>query len=188
MQGFAKLNKTPMRGHSYMPADRVFGRIEKEYRKHEDIISPQDYCDILENTGNLLRYGKDWTVKDFKTQAKKIFKSKLPFKISEVKVIQYQRLKDKVDISVSTTYSGSLIKCEVLKNKIKNSRLMTKAEILPKRNMVSVKKRDNVKLLLECVEIPEHAKTFYEEVMAAENSGNDDEENINKEYDERENI
>ncbi|KAK5648380.1 hypothetical protein RI129_003272 [Pyrocoelia pectoralis] len=178
----------PIRGHSYMPADRVFGRIEKEYRKHEEMISPKDYCDILEKTGNLMRYGKDWTVRELKTQAKKMFKSKLPFKISEAKVIQYQRVRDKVKISVSTTYSGSMTECEVLKKTIRNSRLMEIAQILPKRNMVNVKKRDNVKSLLECVEIPEHAKQFYEEVLAAENSGNDDEENINKEYDERENI
>ena len=27
----------PIRGHSYMPPDRVFGRVEKEYRRKEDI-------------------------------------------------------------------------------------------------------------------------------------------------------
>lgn len=55
--------------------------------------------------------------------------------------------------------------------------------------MVNVKKRDNVKTLLECVDIPEHAKQFYEDVMAAakDNKG-DDEDNINKEYEEDENI
>lgn len=178
----------PVRGHSYMPADRVFGRIEKEYRKHEEMISPKNYFDILEKTGKLLRFGEDWIVKDLKLQSNKMFKSKLPFKLSEVKIIQYKHSGKKVDVSVSTTYSGGLVKCEVLKKNIKNSRSMEMAPILPKINKVNVKKRDNVKSLLECVEIPEHAKKFYEDVLAAENSENADEDNIAKEYNEIENI
>jgi len=33
----------PVRGHSYMPPDRVFGRIEKTFRKAESIVSPAEY-------------------------------------------------------------------------------------------------------------------------------------------------
>ena len=38
----------PVRGHSYMPPDRVFGRIEKELNKKETIISPQEYYTVFE--------------------------------------------------------------------------------------------------------------------------------------------
>ena len=36
-----------IRGHSYMAPDRVFGRIEKIFRKREAIITPEEYHDIL---------------------------------------------------------------------------------------------------------------------------------------------
>ncbi|CAH1099281.1 unnamed protein product [Psylliodes chrysocephalus] len=179
----------PIRGHSYMPADRVFGLIEKEYTKLEEMVSPKDYYDVLEKTGNLSRYGQDWTVKNIKDETKKIFKTKLPFKISETKIIKYQRKKEKVEIFVSTTYSGGLIKCAVLKNNIKNALLVDNAKVLPKCNMVNIKKRDNVKLLLQCVDIPDHAKEFYQDVMAAANDNTGkDEDNINKDYDDSENA
>jgi len=37
----------PMRGHSYLPADRVFGRIEKKVREIEVKKSPEDYYHII---------------------------------------------------------------------------------------------------------------------------------------------
>nr|CAH7721052.1 unnamed protein product [Callosobruchus chinensis] len=89
----------PVRGHSYMPVDRIFGRIEKQYRKLEEMISPTDYYDILGKSGKLFCYGQDWVTKDLKTETRKIFKSKLPFKISETKVIQYKKTKCSEKIS-----------------------------------------------------------------------------------------
>nr|CAH7730369.1 unnamed protein product [Callosobruchus chinensis] len=179
----------PVRGHSYMPVDRIFGRIEKQYRKLEEMISPTDYYDILGKSGKLFCYGQDWVTKDLKTETRKIFKSKLPFKISETKVIQYKKTKVKVDVSVSTTYCGGLIGSAVLKRNVKSACSVEKAKVLPKCNMVSTLKRDNVKTLLDCVDIPEHAKQFYADVMAAARDTNgEDEENIIKTYADDENI
>lgn len=31
-----------MTGHSYMSENRVFGQIEKDYRRHEKMVSPKD--------------------------------------------------------------------------------------------------------------------------------------------------
>lgn len=36
----------PVRGHSYLPADRVFGRLEKELIRHERIVFPVDYVKL----------------------------------------------------------------------------------------------------------------------------------------------
>lgn len=58
----------PIRGHSFMPADRVFGRVEREYRKKEEIISPEEYRTILRNTGTVLSGGKDFFFLIFKKQ------------------------------------------------------------------------------------------------------------------------
>lgn len=57
----------PVRGHSYLPADRVFGRIEKELRRHDRIILPSDYTDIYKNFGKVFELGKDWMVYDLKS-------------------------------------------------------------------------------------------------------------------------
>lgn len=41
----------PIRGHSFMPPDRVFRRVEKDYRRREVIVSPKEYYSILEKHG-----------------------------------------------------------------------------------------------------------------------------------------
>ncbi|CAG4990204.1 unnamed protein product [Colias eurytheme] len=42
----------PVRGHSFLPADRVFGRLEKEIRKFPVITTPKEYHKIFENHEN----------------------------------------------------------------------------------------------------------------------------------------
>ena len=41
----------PVRGHSYLPADRVFGRVEKELKKHATIVLPDDYVKLYSKMG-----------------------------------------------------------------------------------------------------------------------------------------
>lgn len=43
----------PIKGHSYMPPHRVFGRIKREVRRKEIIQSPQGYCEIIRKFGRL---------------------------------------------------------------------------------------------------------------------------------------
>ena len=45
----------PIPGHSFMPPDRIFGRIEKVTRKRETIITPDEYFDIFENFGTVIK-------------------------------------------------------------------------------------------------------------------------------------
>jgi len=45
----------PIVGHSYMPPDRAFGRVEKLLRKEENLLQPKDYFEILVKWG---RYAK----------------------------------------------------------------------------------------------------------------------------------
>ena len=63
LEGSRKFNKIvhfyPVRGHSYMPPDRIFGRIEKTYRKKEEILSPNEYYEILKEHGTLKVLNKD---------------------------------------------------------------------------------------------------------------------------------
>ena len=50
----------PIRGHSFLPADRVFGRVEQDIRKQPTILLPEEYVSILRKHGNVHQYGKDW--------------------------------------------------------------------------------------------------------------------------------
>lgn len=73
----------PIRGHSYLPADRIFGHVEKEYRRHEVLKSPKDYQNILNNYGQVKKHGFDWICKDFNIFSKDIFKSLMPINTSK---------------------------------------------------------------------------------------------------------
>lgn len=77
----------PVRGHSYMPAERVFGRVEKLSRRHSEILLPEDYYEYQE-IGEVRKLGVDWTVKN--TKALSSLYSNLN-KISEVKRIEISK-------------------------------------------------------------------------------------------------
>ena len=42
----------PVRGHSFLPADRIFGRVEREIKTVDTISLPEEYHDILRKHGN----------------------------------------------------------------------------------------------------------------------------------------
>ncbi|XP_045763554.1 uncharacterized protein LOC123866193 isoform X1 [Maniola jurtina] len=56
----------PVPGHSFLPADRVFGLIEKEVKNMEQIIHPQSYIDIYEKYGQVTKLGMDCSVFNWK--------------------------------------------------------------------------------------------------------------------------
>lgn len=62
----------PVRGHSFLPCDRVFGRIEKELRTRDAILDPADYHEIFSHhcsAVNILE--KDWKVSNWKLEVGK---------------------------------------------------------------------------------------------------------------------
>lgn len=63
----------PVVGHSFLPADRVFARIEKELRKMENIISPKNYADIVSEHSTVINIASTCQVFDWKTAAKDTF-------------------------------------------------------------------------------------------------------------------
>lgn len=64
----------PVVGHSFLPADRVFGRIEKEFRKRDTILKPDDYTDIIKEYGIVIPV-EECPVKDWKEAAKNVLKT-----------------------------------------------------------------------------------------------------------------
>lgn len=56
----------PVRGHSYLAADRVFGRVEKELRAQSTILHKDDYLNIYKNHGTVRQLGTDWNLYNIK--------------------------------------------------------------------------------------------------------------------------
>lgn len=86
----------PIVGHSYIPPDRVFGRIEKVIRKNDTIIRPEDYCEILKDFGNVIEHGKHTAIFDWKSSKNEIFKltTYWHFQFNKAKRISIKRSKN----------------------------------------------------------------------------------------------
>lgn len=155
----------PIRGHSFMPADRVFGRVEKDYRRREEIIVPTEYYNILNKHGNVNILGQDWKIFDFKMNSQKILRKKFPFKITEARVLTYQKTKNRVICKIRTTYSGSDVQVNIFKNNVKNTNVITSSPELPLINHVSALKKSDVKKLLGAIDLTDAAKKFYDQII-----------------------
>lgn len=87
----------PVVGHSFLPADRVFGRIEKEFRKRDTIIEPRGYSDIIKEYSSLISVEEDCLVQDWKEAVKSILKAvgtwNVPFKMCKRFVLKRSKLR-----------------------------------------------------------------------------------------------
>jgi len=144
-----------------MPPDQVFGRIEKDLRKMENIISPEQYYNVFKKYTTIKIFDKDYSIMDYKEAAKKIIK-KTEFKSTEQKRFSY--IQGKKTVGISQTYEGEPIRVPVLK---KNGNLenLGLVEKLPKTSHVKPQKRDDVKKLLKYFNIPPDAKDFYNDIL-----------------------
>lgn len=52
----------PVRGHQFLPPDRVFGHIEKVLRKMPIIKTPAEYHEVDDRFGQVFVFGDDWNV------------------------------------------------------------------------------------------------------------------------------
>lgn len=93
-----------VRGHSYLPPDRVFGRIEQKLRRIEKIMLPDQYHDIFKMYAHVYLLNQDWHISDFKELSQRLLKNPLPFPISTAKVLCLQ--KSKMTIGLKVSYNG----------------------------------------------------------------------------------
>lgn len=79
----------PIVGHSFLPPDRCFGRIEKIVRKRDTIIKPSEYRDIIRETATVKELGKDFVIYDWKKEVQDTIKppGQWHFKFSAAKRI-----------------------------------------------------------------------------------------------------
>ncbi|XP_030609211.1 uncharacterized protein LOC115796879 [Archocentrus centrarchus] len=78
----------PVRGHSFLPANRVLGRIEQDIQKHPSILLLDDYTKILQRHGTVHQHGKDWQSYDFTKEAASFTTTQRTFKLSDARVLQ----------------------------------------------------------------------------------------------------
>lgn len=83
----------PVTGHSFLPADRVFGRIEKQVKRHEMILNPVQLLDLIGTVGEVIDVASSVLVLDFQKAMRGVMKttSTWPFQISKIKRVILRR-------------------------------------------------------------------------------------------------
>lgn len=64
----------PIRGHSFMPPDRVFGHCESKFKSLQQVENPEKYVEIISNFSTVVHVGIDCDVQDWREEAYKVFK------------------------------------------------------------------------------------------------------------------
>ena len=132
----------PVRGHSFLPCDRAFGRIEREIKTHDIVSLPTEYIDMLKHHGRVRVYGEDWCSYDFKGEVRRHVKQARSFKLSEARVLSI----DGDQLGLRPTYNGEFSHYPVLKKGGNWARFTPSA--LPTFNNVSMEKKNDVITLL----------------------------------------
>lgn len=144
----------PVRGHSFLPADRAFGRVEKILRKNVEIKTREEYVKFYKQVGTVNELGKDWAVYNIKelenvyskikgiSDVKRLFVSKHRSRNGEVftKVQYFSNYKFSTSIEIAN--SRSIVK----KNKREGSVALVEQ---PLKHALSVEKKRDVAKLLE---------------------------------------
>ena len=177
----------PVRGHSFLPPDRVFGRMEKVFRKIEVFLIPADYHKIYEDFGVVRLLGRNWNLFDYKVQAHKLLKANLGLGIAQVKVIRFESGK----VGVKNVYNGEFSWHIIGKrgkkiNSLQNTPLALESSVKP------AKASDVAKLLVSAgvlLSSRQDIQSFYASVSSAVSVDaspdieNDDDADILEEFD-----
>lgn len=154
----------PIRGHSFLPPDRVFGRIEKIYRSRQQIVEPQEYHSVLSDHATLKILGTDWRVLNFKKCADIALKTKRPFSMREQRVFIYKKGSNYV--SAKNTYTGDTSDYSVVKNVKQWKNVYKVVNIVEEDNKISTAKKKDVQKLLKFVSLTDEAQKFYNKALA----------------------
>lgn len=154
----------PVRGHSFLPPDRVFGRLEQKLRKIEKILLPEGYYKIYKDEGQIRILNKDWFIYNYKELANGILKAQLPFPISKSKVLLLER--GKLSVGFKDSYTGNFkMYSNFMKKKVTNLKGM-KAKVFPCVSHVSKEKsKDCRELLARSGVLTAEEKEFYETAL-----------------------
>lgn len=154
----------PVHGHSYLPPDRVFGRIEKELRKMPIIKSPAEYHAVYERHGKVYVYGDDWEVYDFKSLSDSIVKKNPKLAMMKNCVWAFTPGKNIGSVFVSDSFAGGRQRFDMIKKTCKNFPTRT-PKLVKSVTHISIQKRDDVQKLLRFVSLTPLEAAFYEKEL-----------------------
>lgn len=157
----------PIRGHSFLPVDRVFGRIEQQIRKHNTILMPEEYYDILRNHGHVHVYGQDWQAYDFKKAAQVFVKPQKSFKLSDARMLELRNDK----LGFKTVYNSDFCYHSVLKRGQNWENF--KPSQLPNVSTVKDAKRKDVLNLLAEIGASDTVRAFYDGALIVNDADRD---------------
>lgn len=168
----------PVRGHSYLPADRVLGCINKELRTREEIGSPQGYYEVYRRHGRLFLYNQDWQVYNYKELADSIFEKKVnALKLRTTRVRYFPVRATHGEIGVSDSYGGIPKYYCILKSTINNIKTR-RPKLVPRNSHVSAAEKEDVQKLLKFVKLSLEEENFYKVHLAVRSVRNSESSNI----------
>lgn len=139
----------PVRGHSFLPADRLFGRVEQKLRKEAVIENKEKYHEIYKEIGSLKILGIDWKL--YNTKALETVYKKVD-KISDCKRIVLEKVETNGTISTQiecfvnfkSSFGSNQQKLLKRGKSVGNYRLPE----LPLKKGINIKKIANLRTLL----------------------------------------
>lgn len=175
----------PVRGHSFMPADRVFGQVELVLRSHAFIKSPEKYYEIYSTKGEVRKLGSDWILYNIKDAVLSL--KKIPG-ISTAKRIIITRGRqttttgeDKILVKTEILYRND-DECKKFSSLLKPKKKLSNIVLpeLPIRNAIKKKKLDSLSKFLVSLSGKEWATdpelTWLDPILKDQNRENDNNE------------
>jgi hypothetical protein len=154
----------PVHGHSYLPPDRVFGRVEKILRKHAVISTPELYYSVYRRYGRVFVYNQAWFVYDYKALAEQILTPNKDLKIRSTKIWSFPIRRNPRVVGVTRSYGGAPVPLQLLKADVNPQTL--KPKLVPSRSHVSAAKKADVKSLLQFVPLTQEDTAFYDQELS----------------------
>ncbi|CAG9792679.1 unnamed protein product [Diatraea saccharalis] len=165
----------PVTGHSYMPADRQFGIIEKKIRKMDTIVHPDEITDVISETSTIIKLGSDCPVKDWRSSVKSVVKdtTSWPMKFKECKRFILKRSKKEGNVLIrgELFYKSDVGKAVNVCQKHKNIAMIV-PQTMSDIKALNKNKLQDVKMLLkkhfgdDWVDIP--TLSFYNDVLSSQ--------------------
>lgn len=140
----------PVVGHSYIPPDRVFGQIERIYKKQTEFVHPEEYVNILNKFATVFKIGNEVKIQDWRSESQKVLKQPgyWHFKFQPSKRIMFSKNGTNVLVSGEAFYKNSFCEPKSLCKRGKKVASM-RPEQLPVGVPVKKDKKASIKKLLE---------------------------------------
>lgn len=141
----------PITGHAFIPPDSVFTRIDREVRKKETIVNPDEYLEIIGEFATVRKVGVDVPVFDIEAAMDEVMKpsSEWLFSVSQVKRILLRKNCSSIEMKGELFYTCDAAKfsrgyCKA--GRSLRHLLFSKIEDM---NVISNEKKEDLEKLLE---------------------------------------